>query len=183
MKTFIQICVLGIVASLNLFGQSAPAKIGNFNVGDVVSDFSFTDFSGKPRNLSEFKGKTVLLDFWATWCSPCLADIPKLKVLYEKYGAQGFEIIGMDSETIGDDEAPDPAFAKETAERAKTVVKVRGAIWTQATAETAVPVAKSLFGVKALPTKILIDRDGKIVAVIREKDDLEKAIASQMSRK
>lgn len=136
-------------------------------------DFDFVDFTGKTRKFSEFRGKFVLLDFWATWCKPCLADIPKLKVLYEKYKSSGFEIIGMDSETIGDEaEAPDPEFAKETAERAKQIVLTRGVTWTQATSETAVPVGMKVFGVKALPTKILIDREGKIIATIGEKDDL-----------
>lgn len=148
-----------------------------------VADFAFTDFDGKQRKFSDFKGKIVLLDFWATWCSPCLADIPKLKVLYEKYKSQGFEIIGMDSETIGDDETPDPEFAKETSERAKQIVKTRGANWTHANSETAVPIAKKIFDVKALPTKILIDKDGKIVARIGEKDDLEKAVVELMEAK
>ncbi|HRH46948.1 MAG TPA: protein-disulfide reductase DsbD family protein [Pyrinomonadaceae bacterium] len=159
------------------------AVTGNTSHKTQVADFSFTDFTGKPRKFSEFKGKVVLLDFWATWCSPCLADIPKLKVLYDKYKSQGFEIIGMDSETIGEDEAPDAEFAKETAARAKQIVKTRGAIWTQATTETAVPIAKNTFGVKALPTKILIDKDGNIVARIGEKDDLEKAIVALMEAK
>jgi thiol:disulfide interchange protein DsbD len=139
-------------------------------------EFDFVDFTGKPRKISEFRGKFVLLDFWATWCSPCLADIPKLKVLYEKYKEQGFEIVGMDSETIGEEEDPDPEFAKETAERAKQIVKTRGAVWTQATTETAVPIAKQIFGVKALPTKILLNKEGKIIATIGEKDDLNGII-------
>ncbi len=89
----------------------------------------------------------------------------------------------MDSETIGDEEAPDPEFAKETADRARQIVNTRGAIWTHATSETAVPIAKNLFGVKALPTKIAIGKDGKIGAIIGEKDDPEKAVASVMAAK
>lgn len=147
-------------------------------------EFNFIDFAGKQRKISEFRGKFVLLDFWATWCRPCLADIPKLKVLYEKYHAQGFDIVGMDSETLSDDaEEPDPEFAKETAERAKQIVKTRGAVWTHATAETAVPVAKKVFGVKTLPTKILLDKEGKIIATIGEKDDLTGIVEKLLSEK
>jgi thiol-disulfide isomerase/thioredoxin len=140
-------------------------------------DFAFVDFSGKERKFREFRGKFVLLDFWATWCKPCLADIPKLKELYAKYKDQNFEIIGMNSETIGDEEGePDLEFAKETAARAKQIVTTRGVTWTQSTSETAVPIAVKTFGVKSLPTKILLDKAGKIIATIGEKDDLTAMI-------
>ena len=179
---FIPIKILPNASGVSSSEKAVAKGQTGLPVGSQVPDFSFTDFTGKQRKFSELSGKTVLLDFWATWCSPCLADIPKLKIFYERYKSQGFEIIGMDSETIGDDEAPDPVFAKETAERAKQIVKTRGAIWTQATAETAVPIAKNLFGIKSLPAKILIGKDGKIAAVIGEKDDLEKVIATFMTR-
>jgi thiol-disulfide isomerase/thioredoxin len=148
-------------------------------------DFDFVDFAGKPRKLSEFRGKFVLLDFWATWCKPCLADIPKLKGLYEKHKASGFEIVGMDSETLGDDDdsGADPEFAKETAERAKQIVATRGVTWTQATAVTAVLVAKNVFNVKVLPTKILIDKEGNVIATLGEKDDLVATIEKLLSEK
>jgi thiol-disulfide isomerase/thioredoxin len=147
-------------------------------------DFGFVDFSGRLRKFSEFRGKYVLLDFWATWCKPCLADIPKLKELYEKHKGDGFEIIGMDAETIGDDaESPDPKFAEETAARAKQIVATRGVTWTQATAGSAVPVAMKLFNIKFLPRKILIDREGKVIATIGEKDDLKGILEKTFSEK
>ena len=136
-------------------------------------DFDFVDFTGKPRKLSEFRGKYVLLDFWATWCRPCLADIPKLKELYEKHKADGFEIVGMDSEIIGDDDGEsDTEFAKQAVILAKQIVATRGVTWTQATAATTAPIAKKVFKVESLPTKILLDKEGKIITTISEKDDL-----------
>lgn len=163
----------------NLYAQQNPAPSDN-----AAKEFSFTDFSGKPRKFSEFRGKYVLLDFWATWCKPCLADIPKLKELYAKHKSSGFEIIGMDAETIGDEEGDsDPEFAKETAERAKQIVTTRGVTWTNATSATAVPVAAKIFSVKALPAKILIDPDGKVVKQFKDVTELDAALTAVLSQK
>jgi thiol-disulfide isomerase/thioredoxin len=146
-------------------------------------EFDFVDFTGKPRKFSEFRGKFVLLDFWATWCKPCLADIPHLKGLYEKYKGKGFDIIGMDSETLSPDEEIDPEFARERQERARNIVKTRGASWTHATSETAVPVAVKVFKVESLPTKVLIDREGKVVARIKEGKELDEILAGLLDEK
>jgi len=151
--------------------------------GQSGIEFDFVDFAGKPRKFSEFRGKFVLLDFWATWCKPCLADIPHLKELYEKYKGKGFEIIGMDSETLSPDEEPDPEFARETQERARNIVETRGASWTHATSETAVPVAVKVFKVETLPTKVLIDREGKVIARIKEGKELDEILAALLDGK
>jgi thiol-disulfide isomerase/thioredoxin len=158
------------VAKVNASSDKQPASMS-------ALDFAFGDFTGRARRLSEFRGKYVLLDFWATWCKPCLADIPHLKELYEKYREKGFEIIGMDSETLSPDEESDPEFARETEQRARNIVKTRGASWTHATSETAVPVAIKVFKVESLPTKVLIDREGKVIARIKEGKELDEILA------
>jgi thiol-disulfide isomerase/thioredoxin len=162
-------------------GQTASAKTAS---DGQVLDFEFTDFDGNAHRFSEFRGHVVLIDFWATWCKPCLADIPHLKELYAKYRDKGFEIIGMDSETLGQDEGDnDPAFAKERDARARQIVATRGASWTHATAATAVPVAEKVFKVKSLPTKILIDAQGKIVARVEEGAGLDQMLAKLLGGK
>ncbi len=151
-------------------------------VGAVVPDFEFTDFTRKTRHLSEYRGRYVLLDFWATWCSPCLADIPHLKESYSKYRALGLDILGMNSETLGQGQV-EPDFLRDTEARAREIVSTRGVTWTQATTETSVPVAVRTFGLKSLPAKILIDRDGRLVARVKTSSELDALLATLLNAK
>lgn len=70
-------------------------RIKKLLVGKPAPELEVTDIQGNPVSLSDFKGKTVLLDFWTTWCPPCLADAPALDKLYIKYGGKELMIVGI----------------------------------------------------------------------------------------
>jgi len=159
-------------------GETQPDKAANsgdlISAGAKVPEFEFTDFNGKRRGFAEFRGQIVLLDFWASWCSPCLADIPELRKTYQQFHQQGFAIIGMNSEMLGQKEL-DAEFLKAGEAKAREIVGTRGVNWTQSINDTSLPIAKR-FGVESLPAKILIDREGRFVRRINTISELQGAI-------
>lgn len=135
--------------------RSHPAsdyKRVELRVGSTMPDFEFTDFAGKKRRFSEFAGKYVLLDFWASWCPPCRAEMPHLREAYTRYREQGFEILAMN--------ADEP----ELVPAVKESLRKFGAEWTQARRESILGVMERL-GVDSYPTTLLVGPDGKVVSL------------------
>jgi len=136
-------------------------KIESGIPGSMAADFTTTDINGNKLSLSSFKGKYVLLDFWASWCVPCRKGNPHLIELYNKYHAKGFEIIGVSD----DDRKPELWKA--------AVATDHIGIWNHVLRGLDMELRmKNLpnptdisdgFGIHVLPTKILIDPNGKII--------------------
>ncbi|HVG08977.1 MAG TPA: TlpA disulfide reductase family protein [Thermoanaerobaculia bacterium] len=122
--------------------------------GSQVPDFEYTDLQGRNGRLSELRGKVVLLDFWGAWCSSCVAEMPGLRKAYETYRERGFEILGMDS---GD-----------KPQEQRRLVAEKGLPWLHATAASVEDVVTRGFEVWSFPTKILLDREGRVLAVVDE---------------
>ncbi len=112
-----------------------------------AADFTLKDLEGNPVTLSDFKGKVVLVDFWATWCPPCVAEVPHFKSLHKEYNAQGFEIIG-----ISLDKGGVPVVRDFVEEREIPYINVMG------TRE----VTLAYGGIRGIPTTFLIDREGRV---------------------
>ncbi|MES2830158.1 MAG: TlpA disulfide reductase family protein [Bacteroidota bacterium] len=124
----------------------------NVAVGAMAPKFIQNDVNGKAVSLNEFKGKYVLIDFWASWCGPCRAENPNVVKLYNQYKGKGFTVVGI---------SMDGDFTKNAWIKA---IKDDGLEWTQLSdlKFTENAVAK-LYGVKAIPQNVLIDPSGKIV--------------------
>lgn len=131
--------------------------------GATAPGFSFVDLDGKTGALSDYQGKVVLLDFWGTWCAPCVAEAPRLAALYEKFHARGFEIIGVD--------------ALDTREKVADFIRAHKIRWRTTMEGDKGPLQK-LFRVNGFPTYFLIARDGRIVSQLNDTshDDLDSAI-------
>lgn len=120
--------------------------------GDPAPPFEVRSLDRKTLKLVDYRGKYVLLDFWATWCIPCLEEMPRLKELHEEFGKDGrLVVIGLSLD--------------EDAEAARKLVAEKKLPWTQAVLGEASesPVAKD-YSIQVLPTTILIGPDGRIIA-------------------
>jgi cytochrome c biogenesis protein CcmG/thiol:disulfide interchange protein DsbE len=116
----------------------------------AAPNFSLKDSDGKMVRLSDYKGKVVLLDFWATWCGPCKIEIPWLKDFQRRYKDKGFEVIGISMDEEGWQVVK--PFVSEVG------INYRVVIGDDSTAQL-------YGGVDALPTAFVIDREGRIAAV------------------
>lgn len=130
----------------------------NTAVGITLADFTLKNRDDKPVSLSSFKGKYVLIDFWAYWCKPCVAAFPHLEKLRKKYKTDGFEILGISS---------DPNHEKWI-----KALDTHKPSWTQVIDDDKKTISKK-FNIAKLPTTFLIDNEGKIMAIDLYDEDLD----------
>lgn len=139
-------------------GASKKQDVAHF-VGKEAVQFTLATMSGKQVSLSDYKGKAVLLNFWATWCEACRQEMPWLAELREKYAAQGFEVLGILTD-------------KASPEKIASAVKASGARYPVLFCNH--EVAQAYGGLPELPVSFFIDRQGKIVAEMTGPDSKEE---------
>ncbi len=139
-------------------------------VGQVLSDFSSTvDLEGEPISLADYRGKVVLLDFWAVWCGPCIGEMSNVKGVYEKYHAKGFDVIGI---SLDKDEAVLREFIKENRLPWRQIFDGGG--WSGPLVEK--------YGVRGIPAPFLLDREGKVISVNARGNLLGELVAAEIER-
>jgi len=145
------LALLAVAAGLYFVSRHHPVP-GGMNSAAIehplAPDFSLPNLTGQKLNLSSYRGKVVLLDFWATWCDPCRDEIPHFVELQKKYGDQGLQIIGVSM-----DDGPEPV--RDFYQRFKMNYPV-----VMGNAKT----GELYGGVLGLPIAFLIGRDGRISA-------------------
>ena len=152
--------------------QAEAKKIqGALAPGAEFPDFSVKSLTGQPLSVASLKGKVVLIDFWATWCPPCRAELPNVIATYKQYHDQGFEIIGVSLDS--DRDKLDSFLKKEDGMTWPQYFDGQG--WSNALAVK--------YGVESIPFTVLIGPDGKIISTNLRGEALGKAVKQALAKK
>ncbi|MBN8551155.1 MAG: TlpA family protein disulfide reductase [Deltaproteobacteria bacterium] len=150
-----------------LFIISSAQSVFAVVPGAPSPEFALHSLDQKSTKLSEYRGKVILLDFWASWCGPCKESLPWLQSMQEKYGQRGFQVIAVNVDQNSDDAK---SMLKELGVSLLTLLDPAG-------------VTPEMYDLQSMPSSFLIDREGKIRIVHSgfsrsDREPLEHAIVS-----
>ncbi|MDB5969798.1 MAG: thioredoxin [Hydrocarboniphaga sp.] len=147
--TIIGLCVVAAIGGFAVYRYLAQPSVID-QTACLAPEITLNDLNAQPRKLSEWRGKLVLVNFWATWCAPCLHEIPMLLEIQQQYGARGLQIVGP---------------AMDDMEAVKTSAPELGINYPVLVGDTEIVTAMQALGdtLGALPYSVLIDANGTIV--------------------
>lgn len=164
-------------------GDAASAGEEGFDmhplVGKMAPNFTLSDTQGKMVSLADYKGKAVVVDFWATWCAPCKIEIPWLEQFHNEYAGKGLQILGVSEDNLNlEDKATLAKEKKDITDKAAEMKINYPVLFDEK------DVSSPYGGVDGLPTTFFIDRSGKVVAStvgLVSKDEIEANIKKALS--
>lgn len=137
-------------------------------VGSVFPDFQVTSLDSKPLSVSAEKGKIVLIDFWATWCGPCVGELPNVQKVYAQYHDKGFDIIGISLDQDKD--------------KLTTFLKDKGVPWPQYfDGKGWENKVSTTYGINSIPATYLLGKDGKILGKGLRGEALDAAVKTALA--
>lgn len=169
---------LGLLAGLivaGYFTKALPELFGpapKLQEGGTI-EIAGPTVNGKSYDLRDHRGKVVLVDFWASWCPPCVGELPNVRAVYDKYHAEGFDVVGVSLDAQRQDLErfvkghPEPwpqIFFDQTGQR----------FWDN-------PLARR-YGIRAIPFMAVVDRDGRVAATNVRGEEVETAVARALGR-
>ena len=156
---------LALAVLLSCFAAAGHLSASDTLLNRSAPPFSRTDLAGTRINLSAYRGKVVLLNFWATWCAPCRVELPRFAAWEKKYGPQGFQVLAV---SMDDDPALVRDFLRQIQPNYPVLIGDAR-------------LGENYGGVLGVPVTFLIDRDGIIRARIEVEPDLT-AIEAQIRK-
>jgi peroxiredoxin len=146
-----------LLVLLLCFSQKTNAQV---TIGDIAPEIVLNDSNGTEKKLSDYRGKTVLVDFWASWCAPCRKANPKLEALYQKYKENDFVIFGVSLDT------KKASWINAIQKDKITYPQVNDPTFWDSKAAKA-------YGVEVLPSSFLIDKQGIIIGINASEETID----------
>ena len=163
LKIFVLLCAIVLFAGLLVYGCSSSTD-EIINTADIAPDFQLTDLAGKQVKLSDFRGRPVILNFWATWCGPCRVEMPHFQQVYEEWSDRGLVVLAVN---IGESPTLVKEFALDYGLSFPVLLDIEAEVAQR-------------YNIRPIPTTFFIDKSGAIqdmvIGAFPSKSAIEKKL-------